>query len=122
MESAISRYDMAAKRRRNTEYVYQGVTNTALHHVFSICAEGIVPFGIPMTVAPEQRERLLQYAWNRGVHLATLVDKWWFIPKDRVKEYEREVAFVQSHFLVPISEFLTEEHMQTVVAVLNKWQ
>jgi len=118
---ALSLRALSSQRRRNARTLYNAVTNTTLRFVFATCDPGVVPFAVPMVTAASSRDRLLEHAWASGIHLATLVDRWNFIPPGRERHFSTELDFMQSHVLVPVNEFLTEGDMGLIADMLNRF-
>lgn len=65
------------------------------------------------------RDAVLKRAWAAGIHLAALVDKWDFLPAGQEDRFAVERAWLDSHVLIPVSEFLDEDDMRHTAHVMN---
>lgn len=119
IERAVSFDILIDRRRRNTRALYGTVSNPLLRFVFPVLRPGVIPFAVPIVTEESCRDRLIEYAWHQGVHLATLVQRWCFLPSDDDSRFVHERAFIRTHVLVPINEFLTDADMARITGVLN---
>jgi perosamine synthetase len=119
IERGISSSELIDRRRRNALALYSHLANPKLRLVFPKLTGGVVPFAVPVVTEASSRDRLIEHAWSRGVHLATLIQNWCFLPEGDAGRFVNERAFIDSHVLVPVNEFLTGEDIAWIAEVLN---
>jgi len=120
LEQAFPYRHMISQRCSNARMVYQGLRCGVFSLVYPMLPEGVVPFCIPVRVAPNHRSRVVKAMMARGILLSTLQDKWNFIPPGREADFEFEYAFLDEHLLIPISEFISAEQTQYLLEQLNQ--
>lgn len=120
IEDAYPYVQSVQQRRKNAHYLYKHMETNALIPVHSALPDGVVPFGIPARVPQGRRDEILKILFEHGVLLSTLEDKWNFVPHDRQTQFSFETDFLKDHVLIPISEFITNHEMETMVHELNQ--
>ena len=70
--------------------------------------EGIVT-GIPFLTKDTQNVR--KKLQDLGIQTLAYNKKWWFVPKDQIKNYKTEFDYHNQHFLIPVNENLSEDEL-----------
>ncbi|MBI9081301.1 MAG: DegT/DnrJ/EryC1/StrS aminotransferase family protein [Pseudodesulfovibrio sp.] len=109
-----------AKRISNTRLLYAELKQTTFKFVYENWTENYIPMTVPVYVAPEHRDEIIAKLFSQNILLSTLIDKWNYIPPDREEIFQAEARFINSHLLLPINEFLSPSHMETIINALNK--
>jgi hypothetical protein len=105
-------------RKRNLRILYEGLKNANLKLIYQF-REGDVPLLVPALVTgPLNRDEFIRGAFERGIALATLTDKWDFIPDRKV--FHNESRYIDNHILIPINESIDEASMRKMVDELNR--
>lgn len=81
--------------------------------------EGIIPMAVPIKAPVEKRTAWIEQMKSKGILLSTLIDKWNFIPQHEQQRYKIEMNYIDSHLLIPVSEYISELNMQKIVTELN---
>lgn len=110
------------KRRENSHYLYSKLNNKNIQVLFEQYTDNIIPIAIPVIFPINKRKQWIDELQHHGIFLATLIDRWNFIPKDQQENFANESYYLKSHVLIPISEFLTDRHMEKLVMHLNLLQ
>ncbi len=107
------------QRRKNVAYLYATLKTKFLQFVYSTDQPGWVPLAVPAFVIGTSRQSAQEKAQRGGVLLASLLDHWDFLPKERRDEFAGEQFYLDHHVLIPINEHLDDDRMREVVEVLN---
>ena len=106
-----------AKRLRHERRYREGLDGSVFGHLGdevddNHCAMGYV-------VAVEQRQALIDVLAEHGIHGIWFEYKWDFFPADAVHDDARWV--MKHHFLFPTAYALSDEDIDEVIRVANKW-
>lgn len=110
---------LVERRLSNSRILYEGLHSAAVSPVHPGLPAGVVPLCIPARVAAESRGRILADLFGQGTLISTLQDKWDFVPRRRREQFQVETAFLEENVLIPVSEFISTDSMQNMVAQLN---
>jgi hypothetical protein len=110
--------EVALRRRSNLSQLYRTVRPSAFEWVFPDDMPGWMPMAVPAMAARGGRSALVAKAMQRGVFLASLCDRWDFLPDARNFPNERD--YLARHFLVPVNEHLDSSQMAELTDVLNE--
>jgi len=120
--AAASRLDvegLVRRRRANVERLYAGLKSPALRLVYPRDLPGWVPLAVPAFVLGRERASVQAEARRRGVLLASLSQRWDYIPAGEAAAFAAERAYLDSHVLIPINEHIDDARMERVVQTLN---
>ena len=114
-------YDMLImNRRRNTSILYENLSNCKFQFLYENYTKNIVPMAVPAIVPVKKRKRWLDKLFRRGIILSLQIDRWDFISTTKYPDrFSQEKNYIDSHVLIPINEFLSEENMEYLVKELN---
>jgi hypothetical protein len=119
VEDAFPFANLAERRSSNGRILYEELDSPILSLVHPTLPSTVVPFCIPARVSAHSRAQLIDRLFEQGILLSTLQEKWNFVPADQRARYSVEVAFLDEHVLIPVSEFITAGSMREMVARLN---
>ena len=120
IQMSIDYEALMANRRKNCQFLYQKLDNAQINLLFTDYSDNIIPLAVPALVPEVKREKWLFDLQKKGISLATLVHRWNYIPANQEAKYSIEVQYINAHVLIPINEFLSEQHMTSLVSALNQ--
>lgn len=109
-----------ANRRRNCCFLYSSIDNHLIKFLFNDYSDNIIPMAVPVIVPKEKRKKWLDELQKQGIFLATLIERWNYVPENQKAHFSVEVQYMESHVLIPINEFLSEQQMEYLVMALNQ--
>lgn len=114
-------YDMLImNRRRNTSILYENLSKCKFQFLYENYTKNIIPMAIPATVPIKKRKKWLDKLFRQGIILSLQIDRWDFISNTKDPDrFSQEKNFINSHVLIPINEFLSEENMEYLLNELN---
>jgi dTDP-4-amino-4,6-dideoxygalactose transaminase len=111
--------ELIENRKRNTKLLYDNLDRNNIKLVNEEYHEGIIPMAVPIKAPVEKRTAWIEQMKSKGILLSTLIDKWNFIPQHEQQRYKIEMNYIDSHLLIPVSEYISELNMQKIVTELN---
>ncbi|UCH92174.1 MAG: DegT/DnrJ/EryC1/StrS aminotransferase family protein [Candidatus Aminicenantes bacterium] len=109
-------YKQLIKRRRiNAEYFYTHIDKKKYKLVFPDHNKNYILTGIP--ILSDNRDRIIKCLRKKGIDCLKYEKCWDVISNNN---YGDETNFSRNHFLVPISENISESDMEYIVYTMNK--
>jgi len=116
---AIDFEGLVEARIANTRLLYERLEQNVFRFVNPQWSDNCVPMTVPVAVDAEKRDMIVSALLEKNILLSTLVDKWDYVPADRADQFRAETRFIQSHLLVPVSEFISQEQMAEMIDAMN---
>lgn len=98
--------------------IYEGVDRENFRFVFPEFRPGLVVIGVPLLA--DNRDDCVKRLRRKGIHCATFVRHWNFIPVGRSGEFENESQFRDRHILVPVSPYFSARDAAYIVSAMNE--
>jgi hypothetical protein len=108
---------LISQRRKNISSLYAGLRSSCLRLVYPEDHQGWVAMAVPALVERDSRTDVVARAMKRNVFLASLCDRWNFLPSE--ENFRREKDYLDRHVLIPINEHINDQRMASLVDVLN---
>lgn len=121
LEACFPFTEAASLRRRHGCRVHQALAgHPVIHPLWTDLPSKVVPFGIAVRVADQRRNEVQHCLFQDNILASTLADKWDFVPTEHLMDFPVEVGFLRNHLLLPVSEFLSDEDTDRLIAALHR--